>query len=975
MMRRSLTMIITVIMLSLMLTNSTDKPAPAAQPADAHLLYMQASAAERDGNLPAAFRLYNRAASLDRSDVIYVLGEASCLTKLRRYSQADQILQRALGRFPRGLDRDQVSLSLAGNDRVWSTAMESSAQLSRAAALLQRCYAIDLKLAQPTLIEDCVAIADLNVRSGRYSDARRWYTKAHQTAHGIQDSAKEAIALNDLGILLWRLGDYDNSLASLRRADKLCQEAGPRAPGDAVLNSLGLVLRSSGNYGDAAKDFATAHKLAAAARHSSIAAAATANLGATYHATGLYAKAVTTYSAALAEFQAQKDVDGQATVLGNIGYARFYQGRLAEARTSLTRSLTLRRASRDLIGEQAALSDLGRLDADAGSFSASRREIQEAYRLAGVLHDPAGMGICLTDLASLDLRMGAARQAMKAGYRAILALKTAPDPTLAARAESVLMEVARAAGSPDAAVFWGKRAVGRYEAIREGLSGFSYDARNAFCSAHAQTYRTLANILIDQGRINEAISVLALLKGEELDEFDRDGQVLVRGQRPPVRGGEVLVRGQRPPVRDGIVLVRGQKPPIREDKRIASNAQLTGIQRIVELTSPERVALALTESAASEDAITQAMCRAFPPASQRSHPSTAKESLLPTPKRPGVARIWTLVTPDGVRIIAATGGRRIIASTAIRAEDLNRDVFRLRQALEDPSQDPRPAAQKIYNIVLPPRVAALLAAARVTATIWSLDGVLRYVPMAGLYDGSKYLAERWSTAIASPVKVRKTVEEGHGTLAMGVSKQHVVEEPQTGNLLDFPALPEVPEELKAVTANTNESHVRLLDEQFTLGAARTALQNGFGIVHIATHFHLHAADASRSCLLLGDGTLLTLAGIGRIPDLFRGVDLLTLSACQTGAPETDQDGKEVDGVAGIASRAGARSLLATLWSVEDPSVRAFMKRFYEARTNERLPVQEALREAQVGLIHGGLSGNESREPRYWAPFVVYIQEN
>src|SRR6202034_3417782 len=72
------------------------------------------------------------------------------------------------------------------------------------------------------------------------------------------------------------------------------------------------------------------------------------------------------------------------------------------------------------------------------------------------------------------------------------------------------------------------------------------------------------------------------------------------------------------------------------------------------------------------------------------------------------------------------------------------------------------------------------------------------------------------------------------------------------------------------------------DATFTEARLRDLLgtPGAFSVLHIGTHFRLRPGNALRSYLLLGDGSQLTLDTIGTLN--FQGVDLVTLSACQTG---------------------------------------------------------------------------------------------
>ena len=124
---------------------------------------------------------------------------------------------------------------------------------------------------------------------------------------------------------------------------------------------------------------------------------------------------------------------------------------------------------------------------------------------------------------------------------------------------------------------------------------------------------------------------------------------------------------------------------------------------------------------------------------------------------------------------------------------------------------------------------------------------------------------------------------------------------------------------------------------------------------------------SNSFLLLGDGKQLTLGDIRTQNYRFDNVDLLTLSACDTGlGGGRDAQGREIEGFGVIAQRQGAKAVLATLWPVSDQSTATLMAEMYRRRQEEKLTKAEALRQAQLSL----LSQSRYSHPFYWAPFIL-----
>ena len=75
----------------------------------------------------------------------------------------------------------------------------------------------------------------------------------------------------------------------------------------------------------------------------------------------------------------------------------------------------------------------------------------------------------------------------------------------------------------------------------------------------------------------------------------------------------------------------------------------------------------------------------------------------------------------------------------ISEKDLNQKVSDFHQVLLDPAKDPKPLAQEIYKILIGP-VKTDLDQAQAETLVWSLDRVLRHVPMAALYEGKQCVA-------------------------------------------------------------------------------------------------------------------------------------------------------------------------------------------------------------------------------------------
>ena len=91
-------------------------------------------------------------------------------------------------------------------------------------------------------------------------------------------------------------------------------------------------------------------------------------------------------------------------------------------------------------------------------------------------------------------------------------------------------------------------------------------------------------------------------------------------------------------------------------------------------------------------------------------------------------------------------------------------MLAFRDVLQNPKLDPLPLAQELYKILLAP-LAKDLRAMKAQTLMWSLDGVLRYVPMAALHDGKQYLVERYRHVVFTPASNARLKDEVEQQLA------------------------------------------------------------------------------------------------------------------------------------------------------------------------------------------------------------------
>jgi CHAT domain-containing protein len=211
--------------------------------------------------------------------------------------------------------------------------------------------------------------------------------------------------------------------------------------------------------------------------------------------------------------------------------------------------------------------------------------------------------------------------------------------------------------------------------------------------------------------------------------------------------------------------------------------------------------------------------------------------------------------PDRVHLLLTLPDVLLAYQSTVSESTLRNEVQALRQALDNPRHDPRPAAQILYQQLIAP-ITADLEKAGVKTLMVSLDDALRYIPLATLHDGEHYLVERYALTVFTDVargNLEKRLPADWEGVGLGVSQAHE----------GFSALPTVPAELAGIIRDESAKETtgilpgrRFLDAQFTPSILREYL--GSPVVHIASHFRLQPGNESMSYLLLGDNTHLEL---------------------------------------------------------------------------------------------------------------------
>ncbi len=365
------------------------------------------------------------------------------------------------------------------------------------------------------------------------------------------------------------------------------------------------------------------------------------------------------------------------------------------------------------------------------------------------------------------------------------------------------------------------------------------------------------------------------------------------------------------------------------------------------------------------------------------------------------AVVYPVILENRLAVLLSIDGVIYHYSTPVSASELKKEVSNLADLLRSPGSGGAhlAPAEQVYSWVMAP-MEEQLAKSDVSTLLFVPDGVLRTIPIAALWDGNKYLIDSYEIASApgltllnaEPLQDTKRRTLAAGMSLPGIAIPELLSDDYYSDVLDsIPAnqnqttrgtgtelrstgvdeqirewhrLSAVAEEVELPASYKLPSTV-LLDEEFSFDAfKKEVLNKPYQIVHVASHGNF-GENVDDSWIMAHD----ELIDLGELSALFKPkefsdnpIELLVLSACSTAA------GSDLAplGLSGVALTSGARSVLGSLWFVDDEATKNLMDGFYKAISVPGASKASALRDAQLGE----LEKNKRLHPFYWAAFTL-----
>lgn len=328
----------------------------------------------------------------------------------------------------------------------------------------------------------------------------------------------------------------------------------------------------------------------------------------------------------------------------------------------------------------------------------------------------------------------------------------------------------------------------------------------------------------------------------------------------------------------------------------------------------------------------------------------------------GNEAIAVVVTPDGMADAKLLDHRAaVIDAKAAALQDA------CKRGLEW-----EPLAADLASILIDPVGKTLTSHARL---VIAAHGATHHIPFGVLPLDGQLLAESHeisyvpSASILEHLRVRKSATQSF--LGIG-NPANMSYQPAPGKA-QIGLAPLVGAETEVISASRLfENSLILIGKDATERAATEAMPR-YRLIHFATHGRLDPNTPHLSGLMLADGAVLN---VYEITGMLLDADLVVLSACDTGSGRVT-GGDDMIGLSHAFLGAGARSLIVSLWPVDDRSTAFTMQGLYEELRRGSTPsaalnaAQKALRSMKtedVSSLYGG--DVPVSHPLYWAPFVV-----
>jgi CHAT domain-containing protein len=786
-----------------------------------------------------------------------------------------------------------------------------------------------------------INVANVYHRQNRFSEALAAYERAYQQLLPSRDVEGIGVALHNMAVCLIALDDFRRALETYQRVRSFCQaHEMPLLVAQADYN-IAYLFYLRGDYSQAIELLRVTREACRKNGDAYHLGLCDLDESEIYLELSLINEAAEMAQKSFEQFQRVGMRYEAARSLANLAIAVSQQG-------NSSRSLEMFAQARDMFAREknqvwTSLLDLYQalILFNEGQFAESRHLCITALAFFRSVPMPSKHVLCQLLLARLSLRAGEVEAADNDCKSALELIANLDAPILSFQAHFLMGQVQEARRTPEKAFdsYQASRVV--LETLRSSLQ--PEELKIAFMKNKVDVYARLVQLCLNRNSgesgLEEALTYIEEAKSRSLRDL-------------------IFGRAHSPIAEDDGETETGQQ--IR-DLRYSLNWYYHRIEReelSEEAASPELIESLKSQARACEHELLR-LLRELPCSGPvdagvgTSRTATLAEIRDALDSETGLVEYFCIeeqilaavVTKESLAIVPVTLAPRI--TTRLRMLQFQISKFRLSSDYLTRFQKPLLRAvqahlRELYEEVFAP-LRHLMDVRHIVVVPY---GPLHSLPFHALFDGQQYLIDTFSVCYAPSASIYALCNR-ESDKSLGPSLILGVEDAKT---------PFIREEVQAVADVVPEPEL-LLGCDATERALREIGRRS-RLIHIASHGSFRKDSPMFSAIRLADSYV-------SLYDLYHmnlPVELLTLSGCVTGL-NVIAEGDELLGLARGLLFAGARSLLLSLWDVDDQTTAEFMKLFYRRLSNQRTKaeaLQGAMLELRACFPH----------PYHWAPFKL-----
>ena len=847
-------------------------------------------------------------------------------------------------------------------------------------------------------------------------------------AQTAQTCSADAERLLEESFKLRSQGQSHLVVEKLQQALAVCNQAGDRSRQIDILVELGDNYSLLGNRAATFKMMSQALTLAQTIGDRAKEAAVLARTGWFYYYVILdKQKGIDCYDKALDIYRSIGDTSGQIWVLGQLGSAYFILGQNQKSLDYFKQSIEISRKINSQSGEAYGLlyisqpyAALGQKHESLDALFQSRKLFQvmgirseearvlrhlggtywgfgnsqqaldsslESLAIYRSLGDRLEDGYVTLEIARFYQGIGNITKALEFMNQSLTSRRAVGERTEEARVLYEMGGLLEKQNQTELAIFFYKQSTNIIEEIRQNQRELPKNEQEIYTKEIAYTYRTLADLLLKENRVLEAQQVLDLLKVQELDDYLQN----VRGtkdQRVEFLRPEQEILTKYNELQKNAIEIGSELADLRKlDSKNALNS--TQQQRLAQLVKLETDINTQFVAFVDNPEIKRLTAKLQQSTDNETVNLAELRKLNDKLERLDAVLLYPLILKDRLELVLSVPGSPPLRRTVkVTRQELNETILAFRTALGNRQDNAQEIAEKLYGWLIKP-LEADLKQVHPKTILYAPDGQLRYIPLAALHDGKQWLVQRYRINNITALAVSDLVTPPHKEqqILAAAFGENQVTIPVDNQSFQFAGLPFAQKEVRSLVSS-RPGTVPLFGPDFSLATLRTRM-NSFNIVHLATHGKFLIGNPKKSFLVMGNGDRFSLSDIQ--DSTLDNVDLVVLSACETGVGLTgkDEDGVEVLGIGYQFQRGGAKAAISSLWSINDGGTQTLMNIFY-GLLQQGMPKAEALQQAQIALITGDFTASGKlrnnfriettagqapiptnlKHPFYWAPFIL-----